>query len=580
MPKPPARAHFVTRIRFVAIAIVFVACVILVRLYMLQVVHGAEYRALAEDQYVRESPNQIERGSIFMTKKDGSLISAATIASGYTIAVNPLQIEDAAAAYASVEPLLPDIDKKTFIAKATKKNDSYEEITKQVADETGKAISKLKIPGVEVLRERWRFYPGGTLAAHVVGFLGYGPDGKTVTGQYGLERYYNEALLRGEGGISVNFFAELFTDISQQFFSKSAVPGADVVTSIEPSTQQFIERMLDKYDSTWHPKTSGAIIMDPKTGAIVAMAARPAFDPNDFSQSSNADFVNPMVERVYEFGSIMKPLTMAAGIDAGAVTPETTYNDKGSATFDQSKISNFDGKARGVVSMQEVLSQSLNTGVAFVVTRMGTGAFRDYFEKYGITDETGVDLPSEASALADNFKSPRTIEYVTASFGQGIALTPVAMTRALATLANGGNVPAPHVGVELRYGGGITKTLGWSPERRAISEESAEKVTKMLVKVVDTALKHGQAKIPEYSIAAKTGTAQIANPNGGGYYSDRYLHSFFGYFPAYNPKFIVFFFALEPKGAQYASETWTDPFIETVHFLINYYDIPPDRASL
>ncbi|MBP6946191.1 MAG: hypothetical protein KBB46_02785, partial [Candidatus Pacebacteria bacterium] len=181
--------------------------------------------------------------------------------------------------------------------------------------------------------------------------------------------------------------------------------------------------------------------------------------------------------------------------------------------------------------------------------------------------------------LVSNLKSPRAVEYATASFGQGIAISPIAMTRALATLANGGVVPAPHVGVELRYGGGITKKLGWSPPMQAISKESDEAITRMLVTVVDDALQGGKIKMADYSIAAKTGTAQVARPDARGYYADRYLHSFFGYFPAYNPKFLVFFFAVYPKGAQYASETWTLPFMNTVHFLINYYEIPPDRAQ-
>jgi cell division protein FtsI/penicillin-binding protein 2 len=319
--------------------------------------------------------------------------------------------------------------------------------------------------------------------------------------------------------------------------------------------------------------------MDPKTGEIIAMAAKPDFDPNGFTGSDVRTLSNPLVENVYEFGSTMKPLTVAAGIDAGVITPESTYNDKGSATFDKATIYNYDLKGRGVVSMQEVLNQSLNTGVAHVVGKLGTQKFKEYFIRFGITEETGIDLPNEESPLISNLESPRTIEYVTASFGQGIALTPIAMTRALATLANHGVVPAPHVGVELDYGGGIKKKIGWSPERQAITPESAEKVTRMLVEVVDTSLKGGTVMIPEYAIAAKTGTAQIAKKGERGYYDDRYLHSFFGYFPAYEPKFIIFLFASEPKGARYASETWTDPFMTAVKFLINYYNIPPDRPQ-
>lgn len=572
------RSKFAFKIRVLAIGVILIALVLLVRLYFLQIVDGSDYRARAEAQYVKQSPNQIDRGSIFFSAKDGSLISAATLGRGYTIAVNPKLIESPENAYAQVAGKVAGIDKGEFISKTGNKNTSYVEIARKVPEEEGKAIADAKIPGVQALRETWRFYPGGSLASQTIGFLGYGKDGTSLSGQYGLERSYDEAITKSAGGLYVNFFADLFTNIRSQFFDGETQPGADLVTSIEPSVQQYLEGVLARYDTAWNPRIMGGIIMDPSTGAIVAMASRPTFDLNDTKDGSVETFGNPLVERVYEFGSTMKPLTMAAGIDDGVVTPTSTYDDKGFATFDKSTIYNYDKKGRGVVPMQEVLNQSLNTGVAYIVSKMGTGAFRSYFEKYGITEETGIDLPNEASPLVENFKSPRTIEYVTASFGQGIALTPIAMTRALATLANHGSVPGPHVGLELDYGGGITKKIGWSPPRQAIKPESAETVTRMLVTVVDTALKKGAVKIPEYSIAAKTGTAQIADHATGGYYTDRYLHSFFGYFPAYDPKFIIFFFAAEPKGAQFASETWTDPFIETVKFLINYYNIPPDRS--
>ncbi|MBI3573745.1 penicillin-binding protein 2 [Candidatus Kaiserbacteria bacterium] len=573
-----SRNRFAVRIRLIAGFMLLIAAAFIVRLYFLQIVHGADYRKEAESEYVKQSGNQVDRGSIFFTAKDGTLISAATVSSGDTIAVNPKTLADPEAAYVMLKKYIPDLDKSSFITKASNKNEVYVEAAQKATDETGKKITAENMTGIEVLKETWRSYPGNNLAAHEIGFLAFGPDGKTITGQYGLERFYDAALARSSGGLYVNFFADLFTNIRSQLFSDDTQSGADLVTSIEPNVQGFLQDAINGYDAAWHPKIAGGIIMDPSTGAIIAMASTPTFDPNDFKNTDVQTFTNPLVENVYEFGSTMKPLTMAAGIDAGAVTPETTYNDKGFAIFDGSKISNYDGKGRGVVPMQEVLNQSLNTGVAFVVSKMGTSAFRDYFERFGITEETGIDLPNEASPLAENFKSPRTIEYVTAAFGQGIALSPVAMTRALATLANHGAVPTPHVGVELDYGGGIVKKLGWSPPRQAISKESAETVTRMLVTVVDTALQHGKIKIPEYSVAAKTGTAQIARPDKRGYYDDRYLHSFFGYFPAYNPKFIIFFFATEPKGAQFASETWTGPFTDTVHFLINYYDIPPDRA--
>ncbi|MES2014275.1 MAG: penicillin-binding protein 2 [Patescibacteria group bacterium] len=573
------KAKFAARIRIIAGIVLLIGLVLIVRLYFLQVVHGKDFRLRAESQYVQQSTNQIDRGTIFFTARDGSLISAATIAAGDTIALNPTRIENPEGVYGKLKPSLPNLDRTTFLEKAGKKEGVYVEVAKQVPTDVGAVISALKIPGVQVLGSHWRYYPGKTLAAQTIGFLGFSKDGKSVAGQYGLERYYDGALSRSDGGLYVNFFADLFTNIRAKFSPDTVEPGADLTTSLEPTVQQFLEDALKKYDESWHADTVGGIIMDPKTGSIIAMASRPGFDLNDFKNADPNAFANPLVERVYEFGSTMKALTMAAGIDSGAVTPTTTYDDKGFLILDGARINNYDHKGRGVVSMQEVLNQSLNTGVSFVVQRMGTSTFASYFKRFGITDETGIDLPNEASPLVSNLQSPRAVEYATASFGQGIALTPVAMARALATLANGGVVPAPHVGLELRYGGGITKKLGWSPPVQAITPASDEAITRMLVTVVDVALQHGSVKMPDYSIAAKTGTAQIARPDARGYYTDRYLHSFFGYFPAYDPKFLVFFFAVYPKGAQYASETWTPPFMNTVHFLINYYNIPPDRGQ-
>lgn len=574
------RARFVFRVRVIALAMLLVALVLSGRLYFIQVVHGDEYRLQAESQYVSQSPNRVDRGSIFFSPKSGIPISAATIESGYTIAINPSALKDPQAAYTVLKKFFPDLNAEDFLKKAGKEGDLYEEIARRVPDSIGKSISEEGVVGIEALRERWRFYPGGELAAQTIGFIGFEDDGITTSGRYGLERFYNEALSRSDGTLYVNFFADLFTNIRSQFFENEIEPGADLITSIEPSVEQYLEGVLSEYNKAWSPKTVGGIVMDPTTGAIIAMASLPTYDPNNFSEYGVRNFSNPLVEDVYEFGSTMKPLTMAAALDSNTVTPKTEYNDLGYAIFDGARIQNYDGKARGRVPMQEVLNQSLNTGIAFTVERMGTSVLKDYFVRYGLTEETGIDLPNEASPLVSNLSSPRQIEYVTAGFGQGIAITPIAMTRALATLANSGSVPAPHVGVALDYGGGIKKEVGWSPPRQAISEESAETITRMLVTVVDDALKGGTVKIPEYAVAAKTGTAQIARPDQRGYYDDRYLHSFFGYFPAYEPRFLIFFFALEPEGARYASETWTDPFMETVKFLITYYDLPPDRAPI
>lgn len=572
------RAKFRSRVRVIAIAIALLALVSVGKLYSVQVIHGDEYRERATDQQVAPRAHELSRGTIYFTDKSGSHISAATIQSGFTVVINPSKLSDPQETLSEVRRVVPEIDEEAFMAAAAHTESTYKEVARRITEAQGAQLSKLGISGVKVFRERWRFYPGGTLAAHEVGFIGYADDGETLTGRYGLERTYNDVLMRPESGFNVNFIAELFSNVRMRLSPGARDAGGDVVTSIEPTVEKYLHDALLEYQAEWHTKQVGGIILDPKTGAVLAMASLPTFDPNDVRGADPNALGNPLVSSVYEFGSTMKPITMAAALDSGAVTRTSTYYDSGTRTIDEKTISNFDGRARGTVPMQEILNQSLNIGIAHIVEKMGTDATREYFERFGITEETGIDLPSEGTPLIQNLNSPRSVEYVTAGYGQGIALTPIAMARALATLANKGEVPQPHVGVEIRYPGGVVRELGWAPPRRALSEESAHAVTEMLVTVVDTALQGGKKKIPELSIAAKTGTAQIADPVYGGYYRDRYLHSFFGYFPAYDARFLVFLYAVEPTGAQYASETWTGPFFKIAKFLMTYYDVPFDRA--
>lgn len=570
------RATFTVRIRLIAIVIVLFACALVTRLYFVQVVNGKVYSERGNRQYVRPNQDLYDRGSIFFTTKDGEHVSAATLATGFTLAIEPRLITNEAEVYGKIAAMYPPINRDDFLARAAKKDDPYEEIATRVPEDKALKIDGLKIPGINIYRERWRYYPGNDLASQEIGFVGFKGDGKTQTGVTGLERYYNDTLNRDSALVDVNFFAQVFSTIGSAVFDSGTRQDGDVVTTIEPSVEQYLEAKLKALDEQYHPTLTGGIIMNPKDGSIYAMGVYPSFDLNKFNEVKDPHlYAEPLVEYSYEMGSIIKPLTMAAGIDAGAVTPETTYNDAGHIELDGYTISNFDKKGRGVIPMQEVLNQSLNTGVAFVVNKMGRQKFASYMHAYGLGKDTGIDLPNEASGQVSNLESPRAVEYATASFGQGIALTPVQTVRALASLGNGGTLPIPHLAKEIDYTTGLSKTLAYPADGPVITKKTSETITRMLVQVVDKSLLGGQYKHEHYSIAAKTGTAQIARP--GGYYDDRYLHSFFGYFPAYDPKFIVFLYIVYPKGVEYASHTLTEPFMNIADFLINYYNVPPDR---
>lgn len=562
---------FLLRSRIVAFAIILFSGAVLTRLFWVQVVHGNFYSEEADRQYVTPAKDIFERGAIYFTRKDGELISAAAQITGFKITINPQKIGDAERAYEKINAVVPTV-REEFLAKAQKENDPYEEIANKISKDKADAIAALKLPGVSIFKEKWRFYPGERMAAHALGFVGY--KGDDLGGRYGLERQYDDTLRRGANQPYVNFFAEVFSNIEQ---SISGGGEGDIVTTLEPQVQSTLEKELQEVRSRYSADAIGGIIINPRDGAIYAMAAMPDFDPNNFSDAdSNSVFTNPLVENVLEFGSVVKPLVMAAGLDTGVVAPSTAYNDTGSVWVEQKEIFNFDKKARGPgTTMQDVLNQSLNTGMVFVEKKLGKERLREYLLSYGIKEKTGIDLPNETSGLVSGIlKSPREIEYANAAFGQGIALTPIGLTRALASLANGGNLVTPHVVKEIKYTSGLSKKMDYPVAPAKITPETSEEITRMLVGVMDKGI---GKPIERFSIAAKTGTAQVADSISGGYYKDRHTHSFFGYFPAYDPQFLVFLYAVNPKGTQYAATTWSDPFLDVAKFLISYYSVPPDR---
>jgi cell division protein FtsI (penicillin-binding protein 3)/stage V sporulation protein D (sporulation-specific penicillin-binding protein) len=572
------RKTLTIRVQILSAAVICIGLILTARMYQLQVMQTERFQQKGESQYVHTQTDLYSRGSIFFTTRDGAELSAAAIQSGYVLAVNPTLVTLPHDEFCNTLSSVFVIDVEKCIERAGLPDRTYVELAQQVPNEFAAPIKDLNLDGAYLYKDQWRYYPGGSVAARSVGFVGHtGEAASQLRGKYGLERYYDDVLYQERQVLSVNFFAELFSNLGDLVYEKKGPRTGNIVTTLEPSVSRMLDLVLLETNEKYDSKLTGAIVMDPKTGEIVAMNAVPGFDLNNKADATIEQFQNPLVENVYEFGSTIKALTMAAGLDSDAIVTSSTYYDAGFLTFDKYTIRNYDGRGRGTVPMQEILNQSLNTGVSWIVTQMGKDSFRDYFVNLKLGSETGIDLPNEAYGLVENLNSPRDVEYATASFGQGIALTPIAVTRALAALGNGGHLVTPHLVKEIRYDDGEVKEIRYPEGTQVFSPETSEEISRMLTVVVDDALRGGTVSLPNHSIGAKTGTAQIADPVNGGYYDDKFLHSFFGYFPAYDPKFIVFMYTVEPEGVRYASETLTTPFMDISKFLINYYSIPPDR---
>lgn len=573
-------SNFTSRTKIFSLGLLFFAFILISKLFLVGVVHGKSYSSLANRQYVTPSANILERGSIYFERKDGELVSAGMQAVGFKVTIDPSQIVDDEDVYQKLSTVII-LDHDEFLAKSGKKKDPYEEVANRVSKEDVDKISAMKIAGVKISEEKWRFYPGGNLASHSLGFVAY--KGDELGGRYGIERQYESVLSRDKDNPYVNFFAEVFSNLNKTLFEKEVKKG-DIVTTIEPNVENFLEKELEVVKNKYNADAIGGIIMNPKDGSIYAISSKPDFDLNNFSKVKDAStFSNAMVENVLEFGSVVKPLVMAAALDVGVLNADTKYNDTGLVIVDKNKIiDNFDKKGRGTgTTMQDVLNQSLNTGMVFVYQQLGKQNMHDYLLSYGLDKKTGIDLPNETSGLVSNLtknlNNQREIEYANASFGQGIALTPIEMVRALASLGTGGVLVTPHIVDRIKYDNGTEKKIVYPTSKTKISKETGEEITRMLVTVMDKSLKGGLAKFEHHSVAVKTGTAQVADNVGGGYYEDRHTHSFFGYFPAYDPQFIVFLYAVNPKGVSYASVTWADPFLNITKFILNYYEVPPDR---
>ena len=464
----------------------------------------------------------------------------------------------------------------------SQKNKRYVQLKKDLSDEEIKAVGEAKkdgrLPklGVWLEAETRRYYPEGEFLSHTMGFVGLSTDNKT--GLYGLEKYFDEELAGTPG--SLNASADPGGRVIAGSFRKliPAVNGSTLVLTVDRAIQVQAEKVLKDYVQKFGAEGGSVIVANPKTGAILAIASEPAFNPNEYNKVKDIlVFGNPSVQARYEPGSIIKPLTMAAALDSGQIKPDDTYKDTGQTVIGSHVIQNSDLKSYGVQTMTEVLEKSLNTGIVYVQQQIGKETLGEYFRKFGLGEKTGITLPGEVAGDLRNMATKSDIALATAAFGQGISATPLEIVQAYTAIASNGEMKKLHIVSEIHHSEGTREVVEPQVVRRVLSEATAAKLGSMMVNVVENG--HGKrAGVKGYYIAGKTGTAQVPSKDERGYDPDKSIGSFIGFGPVENPAFVMLTKIDNPKGVKFAESTAAPAFGEIAKFILDYLQVPPTRT--
>ena len=573
------------RINLFLVGVVLFSGLVLYRLFILSIVRHSVYSLTAQAQNENIS-NLLVRGNIYMSDKNSEIVLSATNRKFPLAYIIPEDISpDKKDKVVEELTVILGVSKDELRSKIDTNSSSIKVVARRVTNEQVEQIKSLKLKGAGISYETDRFYPGDSLGANVIGFLGYDVDGRRA-GQYGVEGYYNTDL-SGKDPDVVSLFKiadpSLLFQMFKEIFKKDnesvvAEPSfdrpADLVLTLDKNVQTFVEDKLKSLIEKWSAIGGTMLVQDPKSGKILAMADWPTFDPNNYSTSNPSVFLNRSIQGVYEPGSSFKPITMSAGIDLSKVTPQTSYDDIGYINIAGYTIHNFSERVFGRQTIAQVLEKSINTGVMFVENTIGDDNFLNYVINMGFGQKTGIDLPGEVSGDITNLYSGRKINYLTASFGQGIAVTPLQLINAYSTIANGGKLMRPYIVDRIIKEGGKQTVSQPEVVGIPISEKTAVKLQSMLTSVVDNGF--DKARIPGYDVAGKTGTAQI--PDGsGGYSKEEFIHNFVGFAPAYDAKFTILVKMDRPKGITFAADSLSPTFKDIAAFLLNYYNIPPTR---
>jgi len=536
----------------------------------LQVVAHKFYQAAALGQQVGFKEVKGDRGEIFFSNSKetqgsisrGDKKGLAVNKDVFFVVAVPKKIKDNEAAALSLANSIGVLP-ATITAKF-EQNNSYVIIKKDLSQEEIEDIKNADIEGVYLEKETRVFYPQASMASQVVGFFG-----GASTGQYGLEGYY-ETLLAGKEGIYEDRRGLAIINSEKNF----DLNGSDLYLTLDYNIQFQAEALLAEAHKNINIQSGQVIVVKPDSGRILAMANFPSFNLNNYSKETDLGiFQNSAVQKLFEPGSVFKPFTMAMAFEEHKITPDTTFVDTGSVTIGPDTVSNFNHEKYGTQTMTGILEKSINTGAVFLSSLIPHDTFTGYLEKLGFNKKTGVDLQGEVASRNELLKGGSNFGFATASFGQGIEMTPIQLVRAFSVFANGGNMVKPYMVEKIVHG---TDQEVMRPEISSgvISKQTAAEVNKMLINVVERGFGDG-AKIHGYYLAGKTGTAQVPYENKKGYYADKTIQSFIGYGPALAPQFLILVKLDDPKVPKSALSA-VPIFKKLAQYIINYWQIPPD----
>lgn len=561
------------RIYTLVFLVIGIALIIISRLYFLQIASGESFKAIAENQHRVMQVLTPKRGEIYLKEGKNDLYPLAINRNLQMAYAVPKEVENKEEIIKKVSEIL-SLD-ENFVSDKLENSESMFQILKhRLSDDEVFRVKELNLAGIHFSPEAVRFYPSGELASQLVGFVA--SDGDKEVGRYGLEASFEDTLRGKEGSLNQE------RDTGGRWISvadrnmEPAENGDSLILTVDHTVQYEVEKIIKKAVEKYNAENGSAIVMEAKTGKILAMANYPNFNPNDYRNIEDMSlFMNLNVNLPYECGSVFKTITEAIGIDDGKINPNSTYTDTGVVSEAGYNMKNSDLKAYGLQTMTQVLEKSLNTGAIWIEKQVGNKKFAEYVERFGFGEKTGVDLPSEAKGNIKNLEAVnRDIQFFTASFGQGLTVTPMQLINAYAAIANKGMLMKPQIVEKIIHSDGSEEEVQPVEIRKVISEDSARQVSQMLRSVVTNG--HGKrADVPGYLVGGKTGTAQVASTTTKGYEDGITIGSFAGYAPIDDPEFVILVKIFRPKDVQWAESSAAPTFGSIMKFLLEYYKVEP-----